>query len=148
MDGGRDQPYFIYPVLGGTKDGPGTSIRSPSLPASRHSRSEDADGPTAYGASYVLLAKPNPLSPAVGCHPRASQISPHVRTPPRLREFVFRKLHVRRLAVVMLPAYPCFSTVVSSTTRSTISPAMSSAALRSSSFFWATSTRAACQADQ
>ena len=44
--------------------------------------------------------------------------------------------------------YLCFSTVVSSTTRSTISPAMSSAALRSSSFFWATSTRAACQADQ
>ena len=30
----------------------------------------------------------------------------------------------------------------------TISPAMSSAALRSASFFWRTSTRAACQADQ
>jgi hypothetical protein len=57
-------------------------------------------------------------------------------------------LHFGWLAVVLFHVYVCFSTVVSSTTRSTISPAMSSAALRSSSFLWATSTRAACQADQ
>ena len=67
---------------------------------------------------------------------------------PRLRKLVSGELYVGWLAVVMFHLYLCFSTSVSSTTLSMTSPAMSSAALRSSSFLWATSTRAACQADQ
>jgi hypothetical protein len=31
VDGGRDQPYFNYPFLGGTKDGPTQASLSPSL---------------------------------------------------------------------------------------------------------------------
>jgi hypothetical protein len=66
----------------------------------------------------------------------------------QLRKLVSGELYVGWLAVVMFHLYLGLSTSVSSTTLSTMSPAMSSAALRSSSFFWATSTRAACQADQ
>ena len=95
-----------------------------------------------------FLATPKPLSPA----PRVSQYGPpryhRNRALPRFGKLVDCELHFGWLAVVLFHVYLCFSTVVSSTTRSTISPAMSSAALRSSCFFWATSTRAACQADQ
>jgi hypothetical protein len=97
-----------------------------------------------------ILRPPCPGRDGVSVTVRASQISPQVRALPLFFLEARRdcELHVGWLAVVSFHVYLCFSTVVSSTTRSTISPAMSSAALRSSCFFWATSTRAACQADQ
>jgi hypothetical protein len=92
-----------------------------------------------------------PLGPALGLPQHPDQHRPKrpvLLAIDQLRKLVSESCTSGGLAVVLFHLYPCFSTSVSSTTLSTISPAMSSAILRSSSFFWATSTRAACQADQ
>src|SRR4029450_5888580 len=91
------------------------------------------------------------LGPALGLPQHPDQHRPKrpvLLAIDQLRKLVSGVLYVGWLGSRVVPLYPCFSTSVSSTTLSTISPAMYSAMPRSPSFLWATSTRAACQADQ
>src|SRR4029450_12457115 len=92
-----------------------------------------------------------PLGPALGLPQHLDQHRPEcpvLLAVDQLRKLVSGVLYVGWLGSRVVPLYPCFSTSVSSTTLSTISTAMYSAMPRSPSFLWATSTRAACQADQ
>jgi len=117
VDGGQDQPHFIYPLLAKLRVGPWFRHPSPSLTRPRRSRSDDASSSTCSRSPF--LAKPNPLSPALGW------VSAYglpditaVRALYGLGSSSTARLHFGRLAVVLFHVYPCFSTVVSCTTRS------------------------------
>jgi hypothetical protein len=78
----------MYPFLGGTKNWPGISIPSP-LPALAETQPVGGRRrPDGIRSLLLFLAKPNPLSPALGCHRTDLPGITAVWTLPRLREFV------------------------------------------------------------